>query len=46
MEKQIRQLIIQTLEEKGYEVTVKSNDIYVDDEDTTTGVKILVEVIP
>ena len=45
MEKQIQQLIIQTLEKKGYEVTVESDGIYVNEEDTTIGVKISVEVI-
>ena len=42
----IQQLIIQTLEEKGYAVTVESDGIYVDDEDITTSIKISVEVIP
>lgn len=46
MEKQIQQLIIQTLEKKGYEVTVESDGIYVDEEDTSTGIKISIEVIP
>lgn len=36
MEKQIQQLIIQTLEEKGYAVTVESDGIYI-----TTSIKIL-----
>ena len=40
MEKQIQQLIIQMLEEKGYAVTVESDGIYVDDEDITTSIKI------
>lgn len=45
MEKQIQQLIIQALKERGYEVILESDGIYVNDEDTTTGVKISVEVI-
>ena len=46
MEKKIQQLIIQTLEENGYEITLEPNGIYVDEEDTTAGVKISIEVIP
>ena len=34
------------LKDNGYEVEVEPDSIYVDDEDTTTGVKISVEVIP
>lgn len=46
MEKKIQQLIIQTLKEKGYEVVIETDGIYVDEEDTSTGVKISVEIIP
>lgn len=46
MANKIKQLIIQTLEEKGYEVTVELDGIYVDEEDTSTGIKISIEVIP
>lgn len=46
MEKIIQQLIIQMLKEKGYEVVIETDGIYVDEEDTSTGVKISVEIIP
>ena len=46
MGRKIQQLIIKTLEKEGYEVNVKSDGIYVDDEDTSTGIKISAEVIP
>ena len=46
MERKIQQLIIKTLEEEGYEVNIESDGIYVDEEYTSTGIKISVEVIP
>ena len=46
MARKIQQLIVKTLEEEGYEVDVESDGIYVDEEDTYTGIKISVEVVP
>lgn len=46
MEKKIQQLIIQLLKDNGYEVEIEPDGIYADEEDTSTGVKISIEIIP
>lgn len=46
MDKQIIELISVFLEDKGYDVTYMDGALYIDDEDTNTGVKISCEVIP
>lgn len=46
MDKQIMELISVFLEDKGYDVTYMDGALYVDGEDTNTGVKITCEVMP
>lgn len=42
----IRDIILDALENKGYWLECNANEITITDEDTTTAVKITVEVIP
>ncbi len=46
MDEIIRQIIIEALEHKGYDVSDEWDGVHVTQEDTSTGVKITVEVEP
>ncbi len=46
MENIIKDIIIEALRAKGYDVTVDADGVYVDEEDTATGVKVSVEIVP
>lgn len=46
MENIVKDIIIDALRAKGYDVTIDTDGIYIDEEDTTTGVKISVEIVP
>lgn len=50
MDEHIKRIVKQAIESYGYEVRVDEdsheNILYVDDEDTTTGVRITIEVVP
>lgn len=42
----VKDIIIEDLRAKGYDVTVDADGVYVDEEDTATSVKVSVETVP